>query len=105
LPAEVEPGLQPNSAPRAYTLYLGWLGDARDVDRLDEYRTGMMPRVREAATVNGYTPIGHKFGSELLCMNIFGETCPELGPRLFDREPETGGPVYRPAPHRPADRA
>jgi hypothetical protein len=90
MPAQVEPGLQANSAPTSYTLYLGWLGDAADAGRLDEFRTGMMARVRETAMVNGYTPIGHRFGSEFLCMNIFGESCPELGPRLFDTDPETG---------------
>jgi hypothetical protein len=92
VPAQVKPGLEPNSAPRAYTLYLGWLGDAEDVGRLDEFRTGMMPRIRETATVNGYTPIGHRFGSEFLCMNIFGETCPELGPRVLLPNPFTGVP-------------
>jgi hypothetical protein len=90
LSAEVTPGLEPNAAPSAYTLYLGWIGNAADAERLEEYQTGMMPRVREAATVNGYTPIGHRYSGEFLCMSMFGETCPELGPRLFERDPETG---------------
>jgi len=90
LPDEVEANLPANVAPRAYTLYLGWLGHPADVERLEEFRTGMMPRVRETATINGYTPIGHRFGSDFLCMNMFGETCPEGIPRLFEREPETG---------------
>jgi hypothetical protein len=90
LPAEVEPGLRANSAPTAYSLYVGGIGNAADPGRLDEFRTGMMPRVRETATINGYTPIGHRFGSELLCMNMFGEACFELGPRLFERDPRTG---------------
>jgi hypothetical protein len=92
LPARVEGGLPANAAPEAYTLYLGWLGDPADAERLDEFRTGMMPRARETATLNGYTPIGHRFGSDWLCMNMFGETCPELGPHLFDRDPVTGIP-------------
>jgi hypothetical protein len=92
VPARVEAGLLPNAAPGAYTLYLGWLGHPADIARLDEFQTGMMPRMQEAATVNGYTPIGHRFGTGFLCMNIFGETCPELGPRLFERDPGTGRP-------------
>jgi hypothetical protein len=92
LPAAVETELAANSAPGAYTMYLGWLGHPADTGRLEEYRTGMMPRVRETAMINGYTPIGHRAGSDFLCMNMFGETCPEGIPRLFEREPDTGVP-------------
>jgi hypothetical protein len=92
LSAEVETGLQANAAPSAYTLYLGELGEYADVGRLAEFRTGMMPRVQEAATVNGYTPIGNRSVSEFLCMDIFGETCPEAAARVFERDPETGTP-------------
>jgi hypothetical protein len=90
LPAEVEMELPANAVPSAYTLYLGTVGDPPDVERFAEFQTGMMPRVREVATVNGYTPIGHRFVSELLCMNSWGETCPEAAARLFERDPETG---------------
>jgi hypothetical protein len=62
LPAAVEPGLPPNSAPRSYTLYLGGVGNAADPAASTSTGPGMMPRVREVAAINGYTPIGHRVG-------------------------------------------
>jgi hypothetical protein len=90
LPERVEANLPPVVVPGRIHHVFGWLGHPADVGRLGEFRTGMMPRVQEAAVINGYTPIGHRAGSDFLCMNMFGETCPEGIPRLFARDPATG---------------
>ncbi|MEV6774564.1 hypothetical protein AB0N05_38595 [Nocardia sp. NPDC051030] len=43
--------------------------------------------------VNGYTPNGHFYFGEMLCMRWDGSTCPEAYRNLFLPEPTTGRPL------------
>ena len=43
--------------------------------------------------VNGYTPIGHYWFSQHLCMKWDGSVCPDARRRLFEKEPTTGKPL------------
>ncbi|MFH5232529.1 hypothetical protein [Antrihabitans spumae] len=40
--------------------------------------------------VNGYTPIGHYWFSQHLCMRWDGSVCPDARRRVFEKEPTTG---------------
>jgi hypothetical protein len=40
--------------------------------------------------VNAYTPVGHLAFAELLCMDYFGDTCPEARETLFERRDDGG---------------
>ncbi|MGV9411336.1 hypothetical protein ACWDOP_15575 [Nocardia sp. NPDC003693] len=47
----------------------------------------------ELEYVNGYTPTGHFYFGELLCMRWDSSVCPEAYTRLFAPEPVTGTPL------------
>jgi hypothetical protein len=83
MPSEVGEHALTDEVPRAYTMYLGDVGDTADKDRLKEFQTGNMPIEYGAPTIGGYSPIGHSTLQRTLCMSGFGETCPDAVVNLF----------------------
>lgn len=86
-----------DDVPRAYTVYFGKRGEDKDEakgrfdpSRLAEFQTGDMPLEYGHPTLGGYSPIGHRFFQSRVCMvGIFGETCPYIANRLFEKDAET----------------
>ncbi|WP_040795660.1 membrane protein [Nocardia higoensis] len=77
------------------TIQLGERGLLGERDRhLDAaYRSlvfGNYARTLDRTYVNGYTPTGHFYFGELLCMRWDSSVCPDAYRRLFAPEPETG---------------
>nr|WP_067656069.1 hypothetical protein [Nocardia harenae] len=54
---------------------------------------GNYARAVELDYVNGYTPSGHFYFGELLCMRWDGSVCPDAYRRMFAPEPSTGRPL------------
>ncbi|MGQ4600003.1 hypothetical protein [Nocardia sp. R6R-6] len=54
---------------------------------------GNYARGLELDYVNGYTPSGHFYFGELLCMRWDGSVCPDAYRRMFAPEPTTGRPL------------
>ena len=77
------------------TIQLGERGLLQDRDRHPDaaYRSlafGNYARTLDRAYVNGYTPTGHFYFGDLLCMRWDSSVCPDAYRRLFAPEPETG---------------
>lgn len=80
------------------TLQLGDRGLLRPEDKSVEGAYGSLvfgnyARAVELAYVNGYTPSGHFYFGELLCMRWDGSVCPDAFRRVFEPEPTTGRPL------------
>ncbi len=54
---------------------------------------GNYARGLELDYVNGYTPSGHFYFGEMLCMRWDGSVCPDAYRRMFAPEPTTGRPL------------
>lgn len=80
------------------TLQLGdaqhFPGDAKNLDGVySALVVGFYAKDLELDYVNGYTPIGHYWFSQRLCMRWDGSVCPEAFQRAFEAEPTTGVPL------------
>jgi hypothetical protein len=80
----------PDQAPAAYSLFLGLAAYDADPVRMSEYLTGYIFLEAGQQMINGYSGVGHKHFSRLICMDWNGSTCPEAPGRLFETEPGTG---------------
>jgi hypothetical protein len=78
--------------PRSYELDVSGPGQRHVADRFDDFLFGQMGLALGRATVNGYSPIGHRALAERFCLQLHGWTCPDGGERALRTEPETGAP-------------
>jgi hypothetical protein len=74
----------------ASTFYLNGTGNLSDPGRFDELVLGQSALIVGPPAINGYSPIGHRGLAARFCMNGYGLPCPEAGPRLLERDVETG---------------
>nr|WP_324247737.1 GtrA family protein [Nocardia sp.] len=77
------------------TIQLGERGLLGEADRepAAAYRSlvfGNYARTLDRTYVNGYTPTGHYYFGDLLCMRWDSSVCPDAYRRLFAPEPDTG---------------
>jgi hypothetical protein len=91
-PAHASSAVKVNAdqAPSAYSLFLGLAAYDADPVRMSEYLTGYIFLEAGQQMINGYSGVGHKQLSRLLCMDWNGSTCAEAPGRLFETEPGTG---------------
>ncbi|MFB7724007.1 hypothetical protein [Nocardia sp. NPDC056100] len=80
------------------TLQLGDRGLLQPADKSLEGAYGSLvwgnyAKDLELDYVNGYTPNGHFYFGEMLCMRWDGSTCPDSYKRMFAPEPTTGRPL------------
>ncbi|WP_063910344.1 hypothetical protein [Nocardia gamkensis] len=80
------------------TIQLGDRGLLQPQDKSIEGAYGSLvfgnyARGLELDYVNGYTPSGHFYFGELLCMRWDGSVCPDAYRRMFAPEPTTGRPL------------
>ncbi|MGW4330570.1 hypothetical protein ACWEKR_32355 [Nocardia sp. NPDC004573] len=80
------------------TIQLGDRGLLQPQDKSVEGAYGSLvfgnyARGLELDYVNGYTPSGHFYFGELLCMRWDGSVCPDAYRRMFAPEPTTGRPL------------
>ncbi|MFF2556957.1 hypothetical protein ACFVUS_38555 [Nocardia sp. NPDC058058] len=80
------------------TLQLGDRGLLQPADKSLEGAYGSLvwgnyAKDLELDYVNGYTPNGHFYFGEMLCMRWDGSTCPDSYQRMFAPEPTTGRPL------------
>ncbi|MEU6191440.1 hypothetical protein [Nocardia sp. NPDC047038] len=80
------------------TIQLGDRGLLQPQDKSIEAAYGSLvfgnyARGLELNYVNGYTPSGHFYFGELLCMRWDGSVCPDAYRRMFAPEPTTGRPL------------
>ncbi|MCP2319925.1 Bacterial membrane protein YfhO [Nocardia amikacinitolerans] len=80
------------------TLQLGERGLLQPADRDIDAAYGSLvfgnyARALELKYVNGYTPTGHFYFGELLCMRWDSSVCPDAYRRVFAPEPTTGRPL------------
>ncbi len=80
------------------TIQLGDRGLVQPQDKSIEGAYGSLvfgnyARGLELDYVNGYTPSGHFYFGEMLCMRWDGSVCPDAYRRMFAPEPTTGRPL------------
>ncbi len=80
------------------TIQLGDRGLLQPQDKSIEGAYGSLvfgnyARGLELTYVNGYTPSGHFYFGEMLCMRWDGSVCPDAYRRMFAPEPATGRPL------------
>ena len=79
--------------PDAYTLTVGEMHDVPRADRYGSFPTGLAALEAGHASINGYSPIGHRGLARTLCIYVPGDTCAQAGASALSIDPATGVPL------------
>lgn len=80
------------AAPRTNGVIISNGIEIRPLSAAGEFQTGLGFLETGRSYVNGYTGVGHRPLTSLLCSGWASQTCPAAGSRIAAIEPETGKP-------------